>query len=515
MKIISISTDRNIFEENSTVRKRMIEYGEMFDELHIVVFTTRFVNYKSQIALPNNVFVYATNSRNRAFYIIDALKISKTIIHNSYPIIHNFVISCQDPFETGMVGALLKLFFNLPLHIQVHTDFANKYFRRVSLLNKIRFFMAEFILKYSDRVRVVSERIKKSIEKFSENIDVLPIKVEILQIEPPKNFPKVSPWEILAVCRLEKEKNLITAIRAFKIVSDEFSEISFVIVGDGSERKNLEKLRDNLRLKDKVIFAGWQNNPNNYYQNANIYISTSLYEGYGISIMEAAYFGIPLILSDTGLAGDIFRNGDSAFICDATDLKCFAQNILKLYSNKNLTKQMGQRAKEKAGQHLNLNKNYFEEYANSINKTAVGFKVERFFERIFHFKRIFFNSFIYLRYFICGIVAAVTNIFLLYALTEFWGVWYLYSSILAFSFALILSFILQKFVVFKDAEIKGIHRQFWKFFIVAVLGVTTNTVLISILVEVFGVWYILSQVVAGFFVMIQNFVMYRFFIFNR
>ena len=120
-----------------------------------------------------------------------------------------------------------------------------------------------------------------------------------------------------------------------------------------------------------------------------------------------------------------------------------------------------------------------------------------------------------LRYFICGITAAGANILSLYIFTDTFGIWYLYSSVLAFFLALIISFVLQKFVVFRDTETHKVHRQFSKFFVVAVLGVITNTVLVFVCTDIIGIWYIISQIIAGFFVMIQNFILYKFFIFNK
>ena len=99
--------------------------------------------------------------------------------------------------------------------------------------------------------------------------------------------------------------------------------------------------------------------------------------------------------------------------------------------------------------------------------------------------------------------------------TDIAGIWYLYSSILAFLLALVVSFVLQKFVVFKDMKTEKLHRQFLKYFIAAVLGVITNTILVYIFTDIFDIWYILSQITAGFFVMIQNFALYKFFIFNK
>src|SRR3989344_6108992 len=90
----------------------------------------------------------------------------------------------------------------------------------------------------------------------------------------------------------------------------------------------------------------------------------------------------------------------------------------------------------------------------------------------------------------------------IYIFSDVFDIWYLYSSIIAFLVSLLISFILQKFVVFKDIETRNIHQQFSKFFIVAILGVITNTILISLCVEIFGIWYVFSQIIAGFFVMI-------------
>ncbi len=532
MKIISIGTDRKIFEENSAVKKRQIEYGKYFDELYIIVFSLKNQNLKSY-KLSNNVWAYPTNSKNKLLYIWDAFKISKNLISifskKNKNFKNNIIISTQDPFETGLVGTFVKLFFDLPLYTQVHTDFRHKYFVESSVLNKIRFMMAEFVLKYSNRVRVVSERIKNGIESFSKNIDVLPIRAEVSQREPFKNFPKGSTWEVekpfsftlIMVCRLEKEKNIETVLKAIKKLDNK--NLGLCIVGDGGERKNLENMVQNMGILDKVIFVGWQDDLVPYYKMADAFISSSLYEGYGVSTMEAASFEKPLILSDTGIAGEIFKenasvdgnNYGSAFICDAKDINCFTQNILKISEDEALRQRMGQSAKIVADNYLNLQNNYFEKYANSIKNTATNFKKRNFILRIIKFKKILWNSIILLRYFICGLTAATFNIGLLYVFTDIVGIWYLYSSILAFLAALIVSFILQKFVVFKDLKTDGIHKQFSKFSIVAVLGVITNTVIIFICVDVFGIWYIFSQIIAGFFVMIQNFILYKFFIFNR
>jgi len=131
MKVISIGTDRKLFEENSGVRRRAIEYGKFFNELHLIVFTPNNDKFKPQ-KISDGVFLYPTKSKIRIFFIFDFIKIIRKILKSSRK--NNVVLTCQDPFETGIVGTLIKLFFNIPLHIQVHTDFSHKYFRQSSLL---------------------------------------------------------------------------------------------------------------------------------------------------------------------------------------------------------------------------------------------------------------------------------------------------------------------------------------------------------------------------------------------
>ena len=69
MKVISIGTDRKIFEDGSFVRERQIEYGKLFEELHLIVFTPNNVKFQDQKLSPN-VFIYPTKTRLRFFYSI-------------------------------------------------------------------------------------------------------------------------------------------------------------------------------------------------------------------------------------------------------------------------------------------------------------------------------------------------------------------------------------------------------------------------------------------------------------
>ena len=124
MKVLSIGSDRNLFIEGSDVRRRVVEYGKLVEELHIIVFSTRklhITNY--MLCVADNVFLYPTNSWSRWFYIFDALKIAKFALKNNA----QWLVTAQDPFESGLASWLIKRKLRIPLQLQIHTDFLSPY----------------------------------------------------------------------------------------------------------------------------------------------------------------------------------------------------------------------------------------------------------------------------------------------------------------------------------------------------------------------------------------------------
>ena len=78
IRVISIGTDRKVFEEGSAVRERLLKQRALFLELHIIVFTSRFDEYSVQQI--GNLWLYPTNSLSRWLYIRDAVSLARAII---------------------------------------------------------------------------------------------------------------------------------------------------------------------------------------------------------------------------------------------------------------------------------------------------------------------------------------------------------------------------------------------------------------------------------------------------
>ena len=78
-----------------------------------------------------------------------------------------------------------------------------------------------------------------------------------------------------------------------------------LIVGDGNKKKMLEKKAKDLGIEGSVVFLGWQNDVITYYKTCDIFLSTSWYEGYGLSLVEAHSLGIKVVSTDVGIAKEL------------------------------------------------------------------------------------------------------------------------------------------------------------------------------------------------------------------
>lgn len=324
-----ISTDRLIFEEGSAVRQRQISMAEKTEETHIVVFAKNG-NAPREAALSTKCFVYSTASMCKFTYPLGAMRLGGFIVKRRK--INS--ITCQDPFLTAMAGINLKKRFDLPLEIQLHTDIGSPNYSS-TIGNRIRKAMALSHLRHADRIRVVSGRIKNyvvSIGIQASKIEVRPIAVDTnffanapIKEDLKKKYPQFSKIVLMA-SRLEREKNIELTLNAWPIVLKSHPSVGLVIVGDGSRKGNLKALVLKLGIEKSVIFENWADKSllASYYKTADIFLNTSLYEGYGMTLVEAKSAGCKKIVStDVGIAEEVGveivswnKDSVSSKICD-------------------------------------------------------------------------------------------------------------------------------------------------------------------------------------------------------
>lgn len=377
LKVLSIGTDRKLFEENSAVLQRNTEYASKMEELHIIVFSLK--KHHLKLRKVGNLYIYPTNSLSRIHYIFDAVRIGKQLIgHWSFGLGHlrDVVVSCQDPFETGLSGYLLANKFKIPLQLQLHTDFLSPNFKN-SFLNVIRVMIAKFLIPRAKGLRVVNESIKNSIEKKFPNLkivpEVLPVFVDIEKIMNTNSVEDTGDrfshftFIILVASRLAKEKRIDMALRVLKKVVEKYPKTGLIIAGEGDEKHPLKGLVKKLRLQNNVVFVGWQTNLVPYYKVADTFLLTSEYEGYGMSLIEAGATGCPIVTTKVGIANTaLFRDGENSFVCETGDEKCILESVLKMIRD-NSKRELFKREMQVSIKNVVITKQeYVDRYANLL-----------------------------------------------------------------------------------------------------------------------------------------------------
>lgn len=100
------------------------------------------------------------------------------------------------------------------------------------------------------------------------------------------------------VGRLEKTKNQVFAIKVFEQIRQSYNNAKLVLVGDGKQRSSLMNQVSNMGLCDSVIFLGQRDDISDLYQAFDLFLFPSLYEGFGMALLEAQKSGVNCIASD-------------------------------------------------------------------------------------------------------------------------------------------------------------------------------------------------------------------------
>lgn len=287
MKVIFIGNDTSILTgKNGDVRERQIEYAKYFDSLIIIIFSLKKDNLKEEII--GNLRIIPTNSVNRWFFIIDSLKIIKNLQIN--------LISTQDPFIAGLTGVLAKFIFKIKLNIQLHNDFFdNPYFKSENLQNYIFYWLGKVCLIFADSVRVVSKRLVKDHRYF-----IAPVAVDLDYFNGGRHKNVFN--RIVTVARLSKQKNIPLLFK----VANNFPNIEFILIGDGELKKELHLIcPKNVKMLGQIS----REEVKDIYSKSDMFLSTSNYEGWGLSCVEALAAGLPVIMPDIGCAGEAIVDG--------------------------------------------------------------------------------------------------------------------------------------------------------------------------------------------------------------
>lgn len=375
ISVLTIGYGKNIFDPDNTERARLRACSRKIKALHMVIFTR--TRDEVQDATDGNLHLYPTNTRTRIGMLVRAYRRGSAILRTRSG--EQWLISSQDPFETGLVGYLLHLRYGVPLQVQEHGDFfGTPWWRRESVLNRVRYVFGKWLLRRASCVRTVSKRAREHLvsvgverERISElsvatDIDAFLKKDTVLAGEDLRAKYPETDFFILGIGRLVRQKRFDLLIESFSRLTHHKARL--IIIGSGPEEMRLKEKAHRCGVSDRVSFIPWTNHLPVYLKQADLFVLSSAYEGWARVILEAMASSVPSVVTAVGCAGEVFLDGVHGKVVQIGDVEGMTAALSELLENPSDRARMGLAAREAVMAYSARQKPYPEAWAELIER---------------------------------------------------------------------------------------------------------------------------------------------------
>ncbi len=202
----------------------------------------------------------------------------------------------------------------------------------------------------SCKIIAPSENTKKDLVKFYK---VNPDKVKVIyhgteSIQYPVlsiKHPDKESFSVLFIGRLEKRKNLVNLIKAFELFKNnskfKIPNSKLILAGEkGFGFEEIKKTIDESPHKNDIILKGYvsEEEKERLYGSADLFVFPSLYEGFGLPVLEAMSYGVPVVCSNNSSLPEVA--GKAALLVDPYNIKEIAMAMNKVFSDADLREEM-------------------------------------------------------------------------------------------------------------------------------------------------------------------------------
>lgn len=296
--------------------------------------TALLIKELSNVGFKQTLFIRKKNIEESLEKYIISLKISNlSIIKISKPYFlsilkfKKFDIIHAHETKANQLSFFVKKFLKIPYILT----------RRVQFTPSKNIFNLA-IYRNAKSVAVLSTAIRDDLQKLDENmkIEIIPSAFTDFDITETVNIKHIPNNKILIGhigAFSEEHKGQLTIIETAKLLEKERPEIHFVLIGDGKDLEYCKKEAENLK---NITFLGFQNNPQKYIQNFDIFIFPSNHEGLGSTLLDVMRLKVPIIASKVGGIVDIIENNINGFLIPPKNSKKLRDKIVELISNTTL-----------------------------------------------------------------------------------------------------------------------------------------------------------------------------------
>lgn len=214
------------------------------------------------------------------------------------------IVHVNKLYPFGLFALYLKWFQKKQFIITEH--WTGYFYPQSKNISNIQLFLSKLIAKHAKFITPVSNELKQAMLglNFQGNYCIIPNVINTELFIPKKQTSKT--FTILHISNmLDIHKNVSGIIRAVKLLSEVDTNFELILIGEKSIQ--YKKLSDELQISDQIKFI--EHIPHedvvSFLQNADVYVSFSNYETWGIVMIEAIACGIPVISTDTGIINEL------------------------------------------------------------------------------------------------------------------------------------------------------------------------------------------------------------------
>jgi N-acetyl-alpha-D-glucosaminyl L-malate synthase BshA len=210
-----------------------------------------------------------------------------------------------------------------------------------------------FSINKSDVVTSVSESLKEDTYRLfdiTNDIVVIPNFIELYKEKKNDNSPCqrsviANEEEVIIthISNFRKVKRIDDIVKIFYEIQKEIPS-KLMMVGEGPEKENAERLCEKLGIQNKVIFFGNSNEIDKILCFSDLFLLPSETESFGLAALEAMACGVPVISSNSGGLPEVNKDGFSGFLSDVGDVAKMSQDAISLLKDKEQLKQFKENA---------------------------------------------------------------------------------------------------------------------------------------------------------------------------
>lgn len=151
---------------------------------------------------------------------------------------------------------------------------------------------------------------------------------------------------MVTVGRLEPQKSYMRLLRIAKKLIEDGMDVELWILGDGTERNLLEQYVSENKMQERVCLLGFHTNPYKYLRQGDLFVCSSLSEGYSTAVTEALILGLPIITTDCSGMAELLQNGECGVITE-NDEAALYEGLKRLLADKSLLEHYRHKAIER------------------------------------------------------------------------------------------------------------------------------------------------------------------------